>query len=158
QVKIRAFRIEPGEIESTLARHPEVRECVVVAGGSPSGEKRLVGYLVGQGWGHGEAELREAPQSHLRRSLPECMVPADVVLLEKLPLTPNGKIDRRALPAPQESDLFQEAYVAPRSEKEKRLAAIWSALLGVERIGLEDNFFSLGGDSIISIQMISLAA
>jgi amino acid adenylation domain-containing protein len=85
-------------------------------------------------------------------------VPAHFVLLEKLPLTPNGKIDRKALPEPQEGDLFLEAYVAPRSEKEKRLAAIWSALLGVERIGLEDNFFSLGGDSIISIRMVSRAA
>ena len=86
------------------------------------------------------------------------MVPAHFVLLEKLPLTPNGKIDRKTLPKPQEGDLFQEAYAAPCNEKEKRLATVWSALLGVERIGLEDNFFSLGGDSIISIQMVSRAA
>ena len=145
QVKIRGFRIEPGEIESTLARHPGVQECVVVAGESTTGVKRLMAYVVAEGWEDREPELREALKSHLSYSLPEYMVPAHFVLLEKLPLTPNGKIDRKTLPKPQEGDLFQEAYAAPCNEKEKRLATVWSALLGVERIGLEDNFFSLGG-------------
>jgi non-ribosomal peptide synthase protein (TIGR01720 family) len=104
------------------------------------------------------AELRDLLRAHLRRSLPEHMVPGQIVFLPALPLSANGKLDRRALPEPDAGDLFQEAYVPPRSEAEQRLAAIWSALLGIERVGVADNFFALGGDLIISIQMVSRAA
>src|SRR5271166_5486518 len=158
QVKLRGFRIELGEIESRLAQHTAVKECVVVVRASEMGEKRLVAYVVAKGAAREEAELRAALKSHLRHSLPEYMVPELFVFLASLPLSPNGKIDRKALPEPREGDLFQEAYVAPRTEKERRLAAIWSGLLGIERVGLDDNFFALGGDSIISIQMVSRAA
>jgi acyl carrier protein len=145
QVKIRGFRIEPGEIEAVLSRHPEVREARVLVWEDAPGEKRLVAYVVGAV----EAdELRE----HLRRSVPEYMVPAAFVVLEALPLTPNGKLDRKALPAP-ELVSPEASYVAPRRPLEAALAGIWAEVLGRARVGVKENFFDLGGHSLLLVKM-----
>jgi amino acid adenylation domain-containing protein/non-ribosomal peptide synthase protein (TIGR01720 family) len=151
QVKIRGFRIEPGEIETVLASHPLVATAVVV-GRSDEGRKRLVAYVVPAGDnGVDSAELR----SFLTGSLPEYMVPAAFVVLDRLPLNSNGKLDRKALPAPDWSTVARPDHVSPRTETERAVAAIWSAVLGVERIGVADNFFELGGDSIQSMLITS---
>jgi amino acid adenylation domain-containing protein/thioester reductase-like protein len=154
QVKIRGFRIELGEIEAALDAHPAVRESVVVAvraegaaGAGGANSQRLVAYVVG----HGEeppvvAELRAS----LRERLPEHMVPAAIVVLAAFPLTPSGKVDRKALPAPEAAPASEESatWVAPRTPLESRLAKLWAEQLKVPRIGVHDNFFALGGDSI----------
>jgi amino acid adenylation domain-containing protein len=155
QVKVRGFRIELGEIEVALCQHPGVREAAVVAREDDSGESRLVAYVAGSGTSRVSTEdLRD----NLREHLPEHMVPSLFVFLASLPLSPNGKLDRRALPAP---DLTRPAVanelVAPRTPEEEVLAAIWSHVLGVEPVGVHDNFFSLGGDSIRSIRVLTLA-
>ncbi|HEX2092799.1 MAG TPA: amino acid adenylation domain-containing protein [Longimicrobiaceae bacterium] len=147
QVKIRGFRVEPGEVEAVLRRHPGVSECVVVAREDVPGERRLVAYVVGEVETDG---LRE----HLRRGLPEYMVPGACVRLERLPLTPNGKLDRRALPAP-EHESAGERFVAPRTPEEETLAGIWAEVLHLERVGVHDNFFALGGHSLLATRMIS---
>jgi amino acid adenylation domain-containing protein/non-ribosomal peptide synthase protein (TIGR01720 family) len=149
QVKIRGFRIEPGEIEAALRRHPGVEDCVVVVREEASGERRLVAYVVGAADG-------AALGTHLRGILPEYMVPQAFVALDRLPLTPHGKLDRRALPAPDFA-AEQEGYVAPRTAAEQALAGIWAELLRLERVGVHDGFFELGGDSILSIQVASRA-
>jgi amino acid adenylation domain-containing protein/non-ribosomal peptide synthase protein (TIGR01720 family) len=152
QVKIRGFRIELGEIENRLLDHASVREAVVLALDAPSG-KQLVGYVVGEG---DAAELRDALKAHLLSQLPEYMVPAQLLVLDRMPLTANGKLDRRALPAPDPEHNRQQ-FIAPQNELEQALAAIWREVLNVERVGLLDNFFELGGDSILSIQVVSRA-
>lgn len=157
QVKIRGFRIELGEIEAALRQQAGVREAVVLAREMEHqpGHKQLVAYLV--------ASQQPAPslselRSNLQKQLPEYMVPAACVFLEALPLTPNGKVNRHALPAPAglRPDL-EQAFVAPRTPIEQQLAAIWSQVLGVKQIGVHDNFFTLGGDSILSLQIIAKA-
>ncbi|SMD26149.1 non-ribosomal peptide synthetase [Kibdelosporangium aridum] len=147
QVKIRGFRIEPGEVEAALLRHPGVAEAVVVAR-EDNGHKRLVAYVVPVG----ALDLR----GWLKGILPDYMVPSVFVELHELPLTSSGKVDRRALPEP---DFGSEArgIVEPRTEIERELVRIWTEVLGVGRIGVEDNFFGLGGDSILSIQVVSRA-
>ncbi|WP_193075958.1 non-ribosomal peptide synthetase, partial [Pseudomonas sp. FME51] len=159
QVKIRGFRIELGEIEARLQGHKAVCEAVVIDIDGPGG-KQLVSYLVtdtdlsndpGQ-----QAALRITLRDHLKEALPDYMVPAHLLFIEQLPLTPNGKLDRKALPIPDVSQLQQE-YVAPQSDLEQQIAAIWADVLKVEKVGLTDNFFELGGDSIISIQVVSRA-
>ena len=150
QVKIRGFRIELGEIEARLASHPAVREAVVIAREDSPGNKRLVAYIVAS-----EEIDAAALRSHLSVSMPEYMVPAAYVMLAALPLTPNGKLDRKHLPAPEADAYAASGYVAPEGETETALAAIWSQLLRVERIGRHDNFFSLGGHSLVAVQMIS---
>ncbi|NNA51042.1 non-ribosomal peptide synthetase [Pseudomonas lactis] len=152
QVKIRGFRIELGEIETRLLEHEAVREAVVLALDAPSG-KQLVAYLVSDAE---HAALRDALTAHLKAQLPDYMVPAHLIVLQSMPLTANGKLDRRALPEP-DPEANRQAYVAPRSELEHSLAAIWCAVLNVEQVGLDDNFFELGGDSILSIQVVSRA-
>jgi amino acid adenylation domain-containing protein/non-ribosomal peptide synthase protein (TIGR01720 family) len=154
QVKIRGFRIELGEIESALGQHAAIREAVVMAREDVPGSKRLVAYLVTAPEAPTIGDVRE----HLTAILPEYMVPAAFVFLDKLPLSTNGKIDRKALPAPelQRPDLAGH-YVAPRTPVERTLAAIWEKVLRVPQIGVDDNFFALGGDSILSIQVLSLA-
>ncbi|MGW0366580.1 amino acid adenylation domain-containing protein [Streptomyces sp. NPDC002990] len=153
QVKIRGFRIELGEIETALARHPQVRDAVVVVHQDDEGRRRLVAHLVTDGEPTA-GELR----SHLSGSLPEYMVPALFMPLERLPLTPSGKVDRRALPEPVLQDGAPGAdYTAPRDATEETLAAVWAEVLGVGRVGVHDNFFDLGGDSILSIQVVSRA-
>ncbi|MGC9671571.1 amino acid adenylation domain-containing protein, partial [Planosporangium sp. 12N6] len=154
QVKIRGFRIELGEVEAALLRHPGVAEAVVVARQETSGHKRLVAYVVpAPGATVDAAGLR----GFLGGSLPDYMVPSAFVALDALPLNPNGKLDRRALPAPDFGSGASAGYVAPRTEAERILAGVWAEVLGVERVGVEDNFFSLGGDSILSIQVVTRA-
>ncbi|MFI9379909.1 non-ribosomal peptide synthase/polyketide synthase [Kutzneria sp. NPDC052558] len=140
QVKVRGFRIEPGEIEAALLRLPEVSQAAVVVR-----DGRLVGYIVSS-----TDDLRD----QLRESLPDYLVPTVFVRLDALPVTTTGKIDRKALPAPM---VEAREWVAPRSENERLLAGIWAEVLGVERVGVTDNFFALGGDSILSIQVVSRA-
>ncbi len=150
QVKVRGFRIEPGEVESVLAAQPGARRAVVVARGDGAGsEKRLVAYLEGEG-----VDVAAA-RAALRASLPDYMVPSVFVVLASLPLTAHGKVDRAALPAPEAP--VAGRIVAPRTEPERVLARIWSEVLGVAEVGVEDNFFDLGGDSILTIQILAKA-
>ncbi|GCB44678.1 non-ribosomal peptide synthetase [Streptomyces sp. NL15-2K] len=151
QVKIRGFRIEPAEVEAALARCAGVGQVTVLAREDQPGVKRLAAYVVPD---DASVEM-DAVRAELARSLPEYMVPSVFVVLEALPLTANGKVDRRALPVP-EFDSGQE-YVAPRTPVEERLAGIWAEVLGIERVGIRDSFFDLGGDSILSIQVVSRA-
>jgi amino acid adenylation domain-containing protein len=153
QVKFRGLRIELGEIEAALAQHPAVREAVVVAHHDRPGEPRLAAYFVPGG----EAvptviELRD----HLKKKLPEYMVPALFIALAALPLSPSGKVDRRSLPAPEHGrpEIGTE-FAAPRTSTEERLATLWREVLGIERVGVHDNFFALGGDSILSIRIVA---
>jgi amino acid adenylation domain-containing protein len=157
QVKVRGYRIELGEIEVVLARHAQVAEAVVVAQPGPGGEQRLVAYLVARGAAPAPGELRD----HLRATLPDYMVPAVFVPLDKLPLTPNGKVDRRALPVADAAAVSATAAGtgvisrAPRSHGEQLVAAVWRELLGVERIAVTDNFLDLGGHSLLIMQAIA---
>ncbi|WP_155393867.1 non-ribosomal peptide synthetase, partial [Xanthomonas albilineans] len=156
QVKIRGFRIELGEIEARLSAHAEVRECVVVAlDAVTSSDKRLVAYWVGAEGVISEHLGAETLRSWLTDVLPDYMVPAAYVRLDRLPLTPNGKLDRKALPAPDGSAYAAHAYEAPQGEIEQTIAAIWSELLGLENIGRHDNFFALGGHSLLGVRLIS---
>ncbi|HEU0079823.1 MAG TPA: non-ribosomal peptide synthetase, partial [Longimicrobiaceae bacterium] len=153
QVKVRGFRIELGEIEAVLARHPAVRDVVAVvredsAFGVP-GDRRIVAYATVDG-DETAAGLRE----HAARHLPEYMVPSVVMVLERLPLTSNGKVDRRALPRP-EVVAGEGEHVAPRTATERALADIWAEVLRVERVGVHDGFFALGGHSLIATRVIS---
>ncbi|HET7461134.1 MAG TPA: amino acid adenylation domain-containing protein, partial [Longimicrobium sp.] len=150
QVKIRGFRIEVGEIEARLREHPGVREAVVLAREDAPGENRLVAYLAG-----GEAVEAEALRAHLGETLPEYMVPAAFVRLDRWPLTPNGKLDRKALPAPEGDAYAAQEYEAPVGETEQALADIWAQVLGVERVGRWDDFFELGGHSLLAVQVSS---
>ncbi|WP_344977587.1 non-ribosomal peptide synthetase, partial [Salinactinospora qingdaonensis] len=154
QVKIRGLRIEPGEVESALAALPGVRQAAIAVLESAPGSAALVGYVVGDGHSAVEpAELR----SRLAEILPAHLVPTAVLTLDSLPLTPNGKVDRAALPAPDWDALASSRYVAPRSWVERVLAEVFASVLGVERVGVDDDFFALGGDSILSIQVVSRA-
>ena len=152
QVKIRGFRIEPGEVEAVLGQHASVSDCAVVARQESDGEKYLVAYVVTKANGHSEStfELRE----YLRERLPDFMVPAAIVAIESLPLTQNGKVDRRELSAREVQVAGEGPYVPPRTATEEMLCEIWQEVLGAERVGIEDNFFDLGGDSILTIQVI----
>jgi amino acid adenylation domain-containing protein len=156
QVKVRGFRIELGEIEAALGRHPSVRECAVGAREDGAGGKRLVAYVVGvQG---GQAAKAGELRGYLKERLPEYMIPSAFVALERMPLSPNGKLDRRALPAPSGVRAeAEEPYVAPGTMVEEVLAGIWSEVLGVEQVGVNDNYFALGGDSIRSLRVLALA-
>ena len=150
QVKVRGYRVEPGEIEAALAAHPAVREAVVTAW-EDRGEKRLAAYVVPDGAAPGTAELRE----HLRGRVPEYMVPDAFTFLAGLPHTPNGKVDRLALPEPRADREGAAEYVAPRTPDEAALARIWAEVLGVERVGIRDDFFELGGHSLLATQIVA---
>ncbi|MCV4286254.1 non-ribosomal peptide synthetase, partial [Pseudomonas capsici] len=150
QVKIRGFRIELGEIEAKLARHESVKEAVVMAREDVPGDKRLVAYFTSN---VAEIDL-ETLKAHLQGQLPEYMVPAAYVHLDKLPLTPNGKLDRKALPAPDLQALISRGYEAPIGETEITLAQIWAEVLQVERVGRHDHFFELGGHSLLAVTLI----
>ncbi|ALV34971.1 non-ribosomal peptide synthetase [Streptomyces sp. CdTB01] len=155
QVKIRGYRVELGEIEATVASAPGVRDAVVIVREDVPGDKRLVAYVVPEDGAAGEpgtwaAGLRSVAES----VLPAYMVPSAFVTLAVLPLTVNGKLDRRALPAPDGAALAVTAqYVAPRTPDEQRVAEIWREVLGVDRIGVEDGFFELGGDSLLAVAL-----
>ncbi|SDR46994.1 non-ribosomal peptide synthetase [Pseudovibrio sp. Tun.PSC04-5.I4] len=150
QVKLRGYRIETGEIEAALTSHPSVGQAAVLLRADGPGEGRLVAYVVGDA---SAGDLR----AHLQQTLPDYMVPAAFVTLSALPLTPNGKLDRKALPEPDDSGLVRKAYIAPRTPVEEMLTSIWAEVLGVTQVGVEDNFFDLGGDSILALQVISRA-
>ena len=153
QVKIRGFRIELGEIEAALNRHPHVAEAVVLARHDVPGDTRLVAYLVPQ---HNQEISPNDVRVFLRELLPEYMVPTVFLTLRALPLTPNGKIDRAALPAPGSNGVsLEEAYVAPRNVLEEVIATIWIETLGIKRVGIHDNFFEVGGHSLLAMQVIS---
>jgi hypothetical protein len=150
QVKIRGYRIELGEIEAELARHPGIQECVVIAREDVPGDPRLVAYTVPKDEAPAVEELREL----LRETLPEFMVPSAFVSLSALPQTPNGKIDRKALPAPDEQKArVRREYVAPASGLEETIAAVWREVLQLDSLGSEDNFFDLGGHSLLVVQV-----
>ncbi|WP_236640252.1 non-ribosomal peptide synthetase, partial [Pseudomonas syringae] len=151
QVKIRGLRIEIGEIEAALAKHPAVHEAVVTAREDIPGDKRLVAYYT-QSAEHTAVDL-ETLRGHLQQQLPEYMVPAIYVLLEAMPLTSNGKLDRKALPAPDGDALISRGYEAPQGEIEEQIAVIWQDLLGVEQVGRHDHFFELGGHSLLAVSL-----
>jgi len=151
QVKLRGHRIELGEVESVLGRHTAVREAVVIAREDQPGDARLVAYVVAAPDSKpNPAELRRFAQE----KLPDAMAPSAFMFLDALPLTPNGKVNRKALPAPEgQRPELETAYVAPRSGLEQTVAGIWRELLRVGQVGLHDNFFDLGGHSLLVVQM-----
>jgi aryl carrier-like protein len=149
---MRGYRIELGEIESALQQYQSVQQAVVVAHEDHSREKRLVAYVVKKA-SHEDLRLSDL-RKHLEEHLPAYMVPAVFIELAGLPLTPNGKVDRKALPNPGTQDRVSEAvFVAPQNELEKTIAAIWQQLLRVDKVSVLDNFFDLGGHSLLIIQV-----
>jgi hypothetical protein len=152
QVKLRGFRIEIGEIEALLSQHPVVQQSVVIVREDIPGNQQLVAYLVP----HKDQAPPNASElrNFLKQQLPEYMAPSAFVTLDSLPLTPNGKVDRRALPSPEglRADLAA-AYVAPRTELEQMIATVWQDVLGVEKVGIHDNFFDIGGHSLLVVQV-----
>jgi amino acid adenylation domain-containing protein len=152
QIKLRGYRIELGEIEVMLRQHPQVREAVVLVREDLPGDKRLVGYVVPGERVPTSGELR----AYLADKVPDYMIPSALIMLGSLPLSPNGKVDRGELPAPDRLSLDRQVnYVAPRTPLEEVLAGIWAEVLGLEQIGVEDNFFALGGHSLLSTQIVA---
>jgi hypothetical protein len=155
QVKIRGFRIELGEIEAQLLRHPQVKEAVVVVREYEQRDKRLVAYVIPRDCADREAVLEvEDLRAHLKAWLPEYMIPAAFITLEHLPLTANGKLDRAELPSPGASSALSNQYQAPQGALEEILASIWQSLLQVPKIGRQDNFFDVGGNSLLIIPLV----
>ncbi|WP_164003037.1 non-ribosomal peptide synthetase, partial [Pyxidicoccus caerfyrddinensis] len=151
QVKVRGFRVEPGEIATVLREHPAVHEALVVAREEVPGDKRLVAYVVPSS----EPVPAESLRAFLQQRLPAHMVPSAFVSLEAFPLTPNGKVDRKDLPAPEAPSSPEDAYVAPRTPTEELLAALWAEVLRVPRVGVNDHFFELGGHSLLATRLVS---
>jgi len=152
QVKIRGYRIEPGEIEEVLTAHPGVQGAKVIAHKDSHGDESLAAYVVPQSPpGPSVAELRQ----FLKKRLPAYMVPSAYVTLESFPLTPNGKVDRRALPSPHPVSTNHGPYLAPRTEIERVVAEIWEGVLQHERVGLRDDFFEMGGHSLIGFRLVA---
>lgn len=149
QVKVRGFRIEPGEIEAELHQHAAVRACAVIVREDIVGDPRLVAYVVVTSENVQYAATIADLRRFLEERLPKYMIPSAFVLLESLPLTPNGKLNRNALPVPNQSNLTPETYIAPRTALEEQLTAIWSEILEVNQVGIHDNFFELGGHSLL---------
>ena len=153
QVKIRGFRIELGEIEAVLSQHPDIRQTVVTAREYISGDKRLVAYVVPH---PKQIPTTEQLRCFLKEKLPDYMMPGYFIFLDSFPLTPNGKVDRRALPEPNFSgQKLEETFVAPRDELELQLTKIWEKILDIEPISIRDNFFDLGGHSLLGASLIS---
>ena len=156
QVKVRGFRIETGEIESTILKHPEVNEAAVVARDDAKGSKYLVAYVVPNTLTTGQPlVLPPELRAHLQKTLPEYMQPSAFVCLEALPRTPNGKIDRNALPAPDLAGIAKTSYVAPANDAEQRVAGIWEKILGLSKISTTANFFDIGGHSLLAAQLLA---
>jgi amino acid adenylation domain-containing protein len=152
QVKIRGFRIELGEIEAVLAKHPALKTAAVVVREESPGDKRLLAYATLR---EGSAPTAEELRKFLRSNLPDYMVPWKFEFLASLPLTPSGKVDRRSLPVPGNSSLYKtREYVAPRTDLEKKLARIWAEVLKLDRVSIHDNFFDLGGYSLLAVKLI----
>jgi nonribosomal peptide synthetase DhbF len=152
QVKIRGFRIELGEIEAVLALHSDVREAVAVVREDKPGDKRIVAYVRSAGT---TTDLVGELRSALKQKLPAHMLPSDIVLLNAFPLTPNGKVDRKALPLPDERTISEKVYVAPRTLTEEILARIWADALKVDKVSITDDFFDLGGHSLIAVRLVN---
>jgi acyl-coenzyme A synthetase/AMP-(fatty) acid ligase len=153
QVKVRGFRVELGEIEASLRNHPQVNQAVVVALEGEHADKQLVAYVVLR---PNQTLTITEMRAHLQQSLPEFMMPASFVILDKLPLTTSGKVDRRQLPAPNEDrPELEESFVAARTPLEQEIANIWEQVLKVRGVGVHDNFFVLGGHSLLATQVIS---
>ncbi len=159
QIKLRGFRIEPGEIEVVLARHPDVRDCAVVVRDDLPGGRGLVGYLApksGNGRNGRARDLMTDVRSYLQTRLPAYMVPSAFVVLETLPLSPNGKIARGALPRPHSANADTRATgTLPATATEKAIAKLWQELLEIDRVGLDDNFFELGGHSLLAVKLFA---
>ncbi|WP_344432287.1 amino acid adenylation domain-containing protein, partial [Amycolatopsis minnesotensis] len=153
QVKVRGFRIELGEVEAALSAHPAAAGAAAAVKPDVHGTPRLMGYLAAGADGPSVAELR----AFLRERLPEHMVPSSLVVLDELPVTVSGKVDRRALPGPSADRDLETEFVAPRTRAERILAAVWAELLGVDRVSVLDNFFDLGGDSILGLRVVARA-
>jgi len=151
QVKIRGFRIELGEIEAVLAQHPAVEQAVLAVREESPGDKRLIAYVVPKPPQH--LTIGEA-RAHLKRTLPDYMLPSALVELERLPLTPNGKVDRKALPKPEYGAVAAAAMVAPRDELEAKLLNIWREVLKIGTVNVTDNFFDVGGHSLLAVRLI----
>jgi acyl carrier protein len=158
QVKVRGYRVELGEVEGALRAHPGVEQAVVVLRADEGSEPRLVAYAVAKQAGyavsHGDRPTPEKLRDWLAASLPEYMVPSAVLLLDALPLTANGKVDRAALPSPETGAVAEDRHVAPRTETETQLAAIWADVLKKERVGATDDFLELGGHSLMAIRVL----
>lgn len=150
QVKLRGQRIDLGEIESALRRHPDVRDAVVSLSDDRSGQKHLIGYLLAAA---ASVPQTASLQQFLKSKLPDYMVPGVFVVLDKFPLTPNGKINRKALPAP--ADTTKKTFTPPRTATEEALAQIWASLLQLPRVGVHDNFFEIGGHSLLAMQFMA---
>ena len=151
QVKVRGYRVELGEIEFALAQHGDVRECVVTTEDSAGGDKRLIGFVTPNA---GTAPRPEQLKNFLSQKLPEYLVPSFIVVVDSLPLSANGKVDREALPT-IEKVAPGDVWVAPRTPEEAGIADIWKSLLGLEKVGIRDNFFVLGGHSMLAVRLIS---
>ncbi|NEW71108.1 non-ribosomal peptide synthetase [Streptomyces rhizosphaericus] len=153
QFKIRGFRVEPGEVESRLFAHPDILSAVVVCREDAPGEKRIVAYCVPER--NKQVDLEDL-RTWCNEVLPDYMVPANFGLLDELPLTPNGKVDRRALPKPsEERPALRTDFVAPHTTLEQAIAEVWSEILSVDDVGMIDNFFSLGGNSLLAIRVVN---
>ena len=152
QLKLRGFRIEPAEIEAALRSHPQINEALVVLRGETPSEKRLLAYLVP--FGSDSQPTVEALRSYLRDRLPEYMVPSEFLMLEALPLTPTGKVDRQAIATAKSTRArFESTYVAPQTGVERAIVSIFQEILGVDRVGLNHNFFDLGGHSLLLVKL-----
>ena len=157
QVKIRGFRIELGEIEAVLAQHPDVRQALVLVQEDKERDRYLVGYIIAH---HQTSVMMSQLRRYLSERLPDYMIPATFLLLDRIPLTVNGKVDRQALPQPNQlqslrSSTAKAQYIPPRTAHEALLVDIFSEVLHQQVVGIHDNFFALGGDSILSIQVLT---